>query len=86
MLLFKISIYFCTGKGEEGKPIDASRLDMRIGKIVAVKRHPDADTLYVEEGNVLNIYFCSWIDIYSEGQLQRDIIFSFSNSHLEIGC
>ena len=30
-------------------PLDVSRLDMRIGKIVAVKRHPDADSLYVEE-------------------------------------
>ena len=30
-------------------PLDVSRLDMRIGQIVAVKRHADADTLYVEE-------------------------------------
>lgn len=26
-----------------------SRLDIRIGKIVEVKRHPDADALYVEK-------------------------------------
>lgn len=26
-----------------------SRLDFRVGQIVDVKRHPDADTLYVEE-------------------------------------
>ena len=28
--------------------MDVSRLDFRIGKIVAVEKHPDADTLYVE--------------------------------------
>lgn len=31
------------------QPVDVSRLDMRIGYIVAAKRHPDADSLYVEE-------------------------------------
>lgn len=31
------------------KPIDVSRLDLRIGKIVEVDRHPDADALYVEK-------------------------------------
>ena len=40
------------GAGGENKPIDVSRLDMRIGKIVSVKPHPDADTLYVEEVDV----------------------------------
>lgn len=29
--------------------IDVSRLDMRIGKIVEVSRHPDADGLYLEK-------------------------------------
>ena len=29
--------------------IDISKLDMRVGKIVGVKKHPDADSLYVEE-------------------------------------
>ena len=33
-------------------PVDVSRLDMRIGQIVGVKKHPDADTLYVEEVDV----------------------------------
>lgn len=44
-------------KGEEKKkpapavekPIDISRLDLRVGKIVDVKKHPDADSLYVED-------------------------------------
>eukprot|EP01117_Protostelium_nocturnum_P003780 TRINITY_DN15041_c0_g1_i1.p1 TRINITY_DN15041_c0_g1~~TRINITY_DN15041_c0_g1_i1.p1 ORF type:complete len:441 (+),score=205.49 TRINITY_DN15041_c0_g1_i1:88-1410(+) len=30
-------------------PVDVSRLDMRVGKIVDVKKHPDADALYVEQ-------------------------------------
>ncbi|XP_048779172.2 aminoacyl tRNA synthase complex-interacting multifunctional protein 1-like isoform X2 [Ostrea edulis] len=29
--------------------MDVSRLDFRVGKIIDVKKHPDADTLYVEE-------------------------------------
>ena len=28
---------------------DVSRIDFRVGKIVSAKRHPDADTLFVEE-------------------------------------
>ncbi|KAM3187120.1 hypothetical protein ACTXT7_002926 [Hymenolepis weldensis] len=30
-------------------PVDVSRIDLRVGKIVEVKHHPDADTLYVEK-------------------------------------
>ncbi|XP_002741455.1 aminoacyl tRNA synthase complex-interacting multifunctional protein 1-like [Saccoglossus kowalevskii] len=30
-------------------PVDVSFLDMRIGRIVNVQKHPDADTLYIEE-------------------------------------
>uniref|UniRef100_A0A2M3Z842 Putative trna-binding protein n=1 Tax=Anopheles braziliensis TaxID=58242 RepID=A0A2M3Z842_9DIPT len=33
----------------EEPPIDAGRLDMRVGRIVEVSRHPDADSLYVEK-------------------------------------
>lgn len=36
--------------------MDVSRLDMRVGKILSVKLHPDADTLYVEESKNYNIY------------------------------
>ncbi|XP_053687666.1 aminoacyl tRNA synthase complex-interacting multifunctional protein 1 [Sabethes cyaneus] len=35
--------------GEEEPPVDAGRLDMRVGKIVEVSRHPDADSLYLEK-------------------------------------
>ncbi|GAB0090869.1 aminoacyl tRNA synthase complex-interacting multifunctional protein 1 [Sergentomyia squamirostris] len=30
-------------------PIDVGRLDFRVGRIVEVSRHPDADSLYVEK-------------------------------------
>jgi len=33
----------------EDIPIDVGRLDMRVGHIRNAKRHPDADSLYVEE-------------------------------------
>ena len=50
------------GKSEEGAgrrekkgaaseaPVDVSRLDLRIGRIIRAWKHPDADSLYVEEG------------------------------------
>ena len=31
-------------------PLDVSRLDLKIGRIVKAYKHPNADTLYVEEG------------------------------------
>lgn len=34
---------------EPERAIDGSRLDLRVGKIVDVQKHPDADTLYVEQ-------------------------------------
>lgn len=37
------------GGAEDAKPIDVSRLDMRVGFIMSAKKHPDADSLYVEE-------------------------------------
>ncbi|XP_050325903.1 aminoacyl tRNA synthase complex-interacting multifunctional protein 1 [Bactrocera neohumeralis] len=30
-------------------PVDVGRLDMRVGKIIEVGRHPDADSLYLEK-------------------------------------
>lgn len=32
--------------------IDIGRLDLRVGKIVEVSKHPDADTLYLEKIDV----------------------------------
>nr|CAB3220761.1 aminoacyl tRNA synthase complex-interacting multifunctional protein 1 [Phallusia mammillata] len=39
-------------KTNEQKPVDVSRLDMRVAKIVTVKHHPDAESLYMEEIDV----------------------------------
>ena len=36
---------------EEAK-VDVSRLDMRVGRIVTAEKHPDADSLYVEQVDV----------------------------------
>ncbi|NXH23080.1 AIMP1 protein, partial [Bucco capensis] len=36
----------------DAKPVDVSRLDLRVGCIVSAQKHPDADTLYVEEVDV----------------------------------
>jgi len=37
------------GANDDDKPIDVSRLLLKIGKIVDVMKHPDADSLYVEQ-------------------------------------
>nr|KAJ3423215.1 Aminoacyl tRNA synthase complex-interacting multifunctional protein 1 [Polyrhizophydium stewartii] len=37
------------GSAADASLPDPSKLDIRVGTIVSVKRHPDADTLYVEE-------------------------------------
>ncbi|XP_053885522.1 aminoacyl tRNA synthase complex-interacting multifunctional protein 1 isoform X1 [Malaclemys terrapin pileata] len=37
---------------DESRPMDVSRLDLRVGCIITAKNHPDADTLYVEEVDV----------------------------------
>ncbi|GFR70967.1 aminoacyl tRNA synthase complex interacting, partial [Elysia marginata] len=49
------------GEGGEAK-VDISRLDMRVGKIVDIEKHPDADSLYVEQvdlGEGRNRSICS---------------------------
>lgn len=30
-------------------PVDITRIDLRIGRIVKAEKHPDADSLYIEE-------------------------------------
>lgn len=37
---------------DEASPVDVSRLDLRVGCIISAKKHPDADSLYVEEVDV----------------------------------
>ena len=41
------------GSGAAEKAVDVSRLDLRVGRILRAWKHPDADTLYVEEGEVV---------------------------------
>ena len=36
-------------KKEDEAPVDIGRLDLRVGHIRKASRHPDADSLYVEE-------------------------------------
>ena len=43
--------------GANARPVDVSRLDMRIGRILSVRKHPDADTLYVEESGWSLVYY-----------------------------
>lgn len=39
-------------KPEDDLPIDVGRLDFRVGRIVSAEKHPDADSLYVEQVDV----------------------------------
>lgn len=42
----------------DNQAVDVSRLDMRVGRIMEVSRHPDADSLYVEQVLIhLLVYF-----------------------------
>ncbi|XP_057700604.1 aminoacyl tRNA synthase complex-interacting multifunctional protein 1a [Corythoichthys intestinalis] len=38
--------------GQDDTKVDVSRLDMRVGRIVTAEKHPDADSLYVEQVDV----------------------------------
>lgn len=40
------------GAPQEEAKVDVSRLDLRVGRIITAERHPDADSLYVEEVDV----------------------------------
>ncbi|KAL3202314.1 hypothetical protein MRX96_012097 [Rhipicephalus microplus] len=37
---------------DDSKPVDVSRLDLRVGRIMSAVKHPDADSLYVEQVDV----------------------------------
>ncbi|CAN7992149.1 unnamed protein product [Ixodes hexagonus] len=37
---------------DDSKPVDVSRLDLRVGRILTAHKHPDADSLYVEQVDV----------------------------------
>lgn len=37
---------------QEEATVDVSRLDLRVGRIITAEKHPDADSLYVEQVDV----------------------------------
>ncbi|KAK7076271.1 Aminoacyl tRNA synthase complex-interacting multifunctional protein 1 [Halocaridina rubra] len=39
-------------KADDDMPVDVSRLDFRVGRIVETSKHPDADSLYVEKVDI----------------------------------
>lgn len=41
-----------TAPSQEEAKVDVSRLDLRVGLIISAEKHPDADSLYVEQVNV----------------------------------
>ncbi|CAL9700050.1 unnamed protein product [Knipowitschia caucasica] len=38
--------------GQDEAKVDVSRLDLRVGRIISAEKHPDADSLYVEQVDV----------------------------------
>ncbi|KAM9819943.1 aminoacyl tRNA synthase complex-interacting multifunctional protein 1-like isoform X1 [Syngnathus typhle] len=41
-----------TAAGQDDAKVDVSRLDLRVGRIITAEKHPDADSLYVEQVDV----------------------------------
>lgn len=49
------SVSFSIGnstKSTVNTAIDISRFDLRVGRVLSVQKHPDADTLYIEQVDV----------------------------------
>ena len=45
-----------SGGGASGNvAVDVSRLDFKIGRILSVEQHPDADSLYVEQSECFHL-------------------------------
>ena len=47
--LFSSSLITQAPEAPKGEVTELSRLEIRVGRIVEIGRHPDADTLYVEK-------------------------------------
>lgn len=54
LLLFCI-FYLSSGKPTTAEP-DVHHIDFRVGKILSAKKHPDADTLFVEESKFFSLF------------------------------
>ena len=52
--MYFFSLY--SGKPTAAEP-DVHHIDFRVGKIVSAKKHPDADTLFVEESKFFSFFF-----------------------------
>lgn len=73
MMFISLSLYNYVFEATNDRPVDVSRLDMRIGRILSVKKHPGADTLYVEESkcNSTQHTLCNY-------QLSLSVVCSFT--------
>ena len=49
--IVNITILACVAASTP-QPVNVSRCDFRVGKIVHCEKHPDADTLYVEKSEL----------------------------------
>lgn len=70
-------------KAGDSAPVDISRLDLRIGRILEVHKHPDADSLYVETMDVgeekPRTIVSGLVKWYSVEEMQNRLIVVFCN-------
>lgn len=64
-------------------PVDISRLDLRIGRIIDVRKHPDADSLYVETMELgedkPRTIVSGLVNHYSVDEMQNRLVVVFCN-------
>lgn len=64
-------------------PVDISRLDLRIGRIIDVRKHPDADSLYVETMDLgeekPRTIVSGLVQHYSVDEMQNRLVVVFCN-------
>ena len=48
--------YIWTGKPSGPAAVDFSRLNVRVGRILKARHHPDASGLYIEEGGLYETF------------------------------
>lgn len=68
--------------GSDG-PVDISRLDLRIGRIIEVSKHPDADALYVEKMDLgeekPRTIVSGLVNHYAVNEMQNRLVVVFCN-------
>lgn len=69
--------------GSSDGPIDISRLDLRIGRIIEVSKHPDADALYVEKMDLgeekPRTIVSGLVNHYAVDEMQNRLVVVFCN-------